>query len=288
MSHAILDSDEPIRAMIVVAGNPLLSIAGQERLRKAFEQLDLLVVIDIYPSATAELAHVVLPSTDMYERDDLNIVNIGTSAQPFAQYTPAVVAPHADRMPEWWIAHRLLQELGLPSILDDDTPDPWAKWRHMLSRGSGVDLADLQGGKFIGFDQDIPTRKALDQFFREQRIELEPSMEFDNIETLKRAVEVDAGVALVHAMEYPVGGAVHVEVVEHAFEVGQLAIVAFLIHQLATALPELRRIDAEVREERLVLHVRRAQRLVVIVDDQSSFHDLGPAIEDPFELLSRG
>lgn len=59
MSHAILDSDDPIRAMIVVAGNPLLSIAGQERLRKAFEQLELLVVIDIYPSATAELAHVV-------------------------------------------------------------------------------------------------------------------------------------------------------------------------------------------------------------------------------------
>ena len=146
MSHAILDSDDPIRAMIVVAGNPLLSIAGQDRLRKAFEQLDLLVVIDIYPSATAELAHVALPSTDMYERDDLNIVNIGTSAQPFAQYTPAVVAPQADRQPEWWIAHRLLQELRLPSILDDESPDPWAKWRHMLARGSGVDLDALQAG----------------------------------------------------------------------------------------------------------------------------------------------
>ena len=95
MADAILDSAEPVRAMIVVAGNPLLSIAGQERLRKAFEQLELLVVIDIYPSATAELAHVVLPCTDMYERDDLNIVNIGTSARPFAQYTPAVVAPAA-------------------------------------------------------------------------------------------------------------------------------------------------------------------------------------------------
>ena len=144
MSHAILDSDEPIRAMIVVAGNPLLSIGGQERLRKAFEQLELLVVIDIYPSATAELAHVVFPATDMYERDDLNIVNIGTSAQPFAQYTPAVVDPHAERRPEWWIAHRLLQEMGLPSILDDDEPDPWSKWRHMLERGSDISLAELQ------------------------------------------------------------------------------------------------------------------------------------------------
>ncbi len=144
LSHAILDSDEPVRALLVVAGNPLLSIAGQERLRKAFEQLELLVVVDIYPSATAELAHVLLPCTDMYERDDLNIVNIGTSAIPFAQYTPAVVEPAAERKPEWWIAHRLLQELGKPSILDDAEPDPWAKWRHMLDRGSGVALAELQ------------------------------------------------------------------------------------------------------------------------------------------------
>ena len=156
MSHAILDSEQPIRAMIVVAGNPLLSIAGQDRLAKAFEQLELLVVIDIYPSATAELAHVVLPSTDMYERDDLNIVNIGTSAQPFAQYTPAVVAPAAERMPEWWIAHRLLQELGLPSILDDTEPDPWAKWRHMLAKGSGIALDELQSGPNAGLPHVLP------------------------------------------------------------------------------------------------------------------------------------
>jgi anaerobic selenocysteine-containing dehydrogenase len=80
----------------------------------------------------------------MYERDDLNVVNIGTSAQPFAQYTPAVVAPAADRKPEWWIAHRLLQELGKKSMLDDPEPDPWEKWRHMLQRGSGIDLSELQ------------------------------------------------------------------------------------------------------------------------------------------------
>jgi anaerobic selenocysteine-containing dehydrogenase len=148
MSHAILDSDAPIRALIVVAGNPLLSIAGEHRLRAAFEHLDLLVVIDIYPSATAEHAHVVLPSTDMYERDDLNIVNIGTSAQPFAQYTPAVAAPKAERKPEWWIAHQLLRHLGKPSLFDGlaegDEPDPWAKWRHMLERGSELRLDELQ------------------------------------------------------------------------------------------------------------------------------------------------
>ena len=144
MADAILDSDDPIRAMFVWAGNPLLSIAGEQRLAKAFEQLDLLVVIDLYPNATAEHADVVLPAADMYEREDLNIVNIGTSAQPFAQYTPAVVEPVGDRRPEWWIAHRLLQEMELPSLLDDAEPDPWSKWKHLLRKGSGVDFEDLR------------------------------------------------------------------------------------------------------------------------------------------------
>mgnify|MGYP003338336717 CR=1 FL=1 len=48
---------------------------------------------DGYTITIVEAAHVVLPATDMFEREDLNIVNIGTSAQPFAQYTPAVVEP---------------------------------------------------------------------------------------------------------------------------------------------------------------------------------------------------
>jgi formate dehydrogenase len=146
LSHHVLDAEVPVRALVVVAGNPLLSIAGEDRLRKAFAQLELLVVIDLYRTATAELAHWVLPATDQYEREDLNIVNIGTSAAPFVQYTPAVVDPAGERRPEWWIVGRLLQALGKPSVLDDDPPDPWAKWRHMLARGSGVELAELQSG----------------------------------------------------------------------------------------------------------------------------------------------
>jgi formate dehydrogenase len=156
MADAILHSEQPVRAMIVMSGNPLLSIAGEDRLRKAFEQLELLVVIDIYPNATAEHAHVLLPATDQYERDDLNIVNIGTSARPFAQYTPAVVEPVGERRPEWWIAHRLLQEMGLPSILDDEHPDPWAKWRHMLERGAGITFDELQQRGTVVLDPITP------------------------------------------------------------------------------------------------------------------------------------
>ena len=156
MSDHILDSADPIRAMMVWAGNPLLSIAGEARLAKAFEQLDFLVVVDIYPSATSEYADVMLPAADMYEREDLNIVNIGTSHRPFAQFTPAVVEPAADRRPEWWVAQRLIAEMGQPSVLDDEQPDPWGKWRHLLAKGSGVALDELREDAIVALDPPEP------------------------------------------------------------------------------------------------------------------------------------
>ena len=68
---------------------------------------------------------------------------------------------------------------------------------HPLAGRTDLALADLAGQKFIGFDPDIPTRKAVDNIFRENKIEIEPVMEFDNIETVKRAVEIDHGVSIV-------------------------------------------------------------------------------------------
>lgn len=68
---------------------------------------------------------------------------------------------------------------------------------HVLAKSTEVDLKTLSGHKFIGFDPDIPTRKAVDQIFRDNRLEITPVMEFDNIETVKRAVEIDHGIAIV-------------------------------------------------------------------------------------------
>ncbi|WP_442889771.1 LysR family transcriptional regulator [Congregicoccus parvus] len=69
--------------------------------------------------------------------------------------------------------------------------------QHALAQEKEVDVRSLSQHKFIGFDPDIPTRKAIDAIFRDFRFEVEPVMEFDNIETVKRAVEIDAGVAIV-------------------------------------------------------------------------------------------
>ena len=55
----------------------------------------------------------------------------------------------------------------------------------------------LAGQKFIGFEPDIPTRKALDKIMKEHGVDPKLAMEFDNIETVKRAVEIEAGISIV-------------------------------------------------------------------------------------------
>ncbi len=68
---------------------------------------------------------------------------------------------------------------------------------HPLAERKRVRLKDLQGEKFISFEPDLPTRKVIDRMLREQGVEIQHTMEFDNIETVKRAVEIENGVSIV-------------------------------------------------------------------------------------------
>jgi LysR family transcriptional regulator, transcriptional activator of the cysJI operon len=69
--------------------------------------------------------------------------------------------------------------------------------QHPFAKTRSVRIKSLSGQKFIGFEPDIPTRKAIDRLLKENSVQVEHVMEFDNIETVKRAVEIDAGVAIV-------------------------------------------------------------------------------------------
>ena len=80
---------------------------------------------------------------------------------------------------------------------DDDILVLVVSPEHPLANESSVNIKDLANQKFIGFEPDIPTRKATDAIFKEEKIEVEPVMEFDNVETVKRAVEINAGMAIV-------------------------------------------------------------------------------------------
>ena len=69
--------------------------------------------------------------------------------------------------------------------------------QHPLARRKSLKVEALAGQKFINFERDLPTRKALDKIFKDHRTEVNTVMQLDNIETLKRAVEIDSGVAIV-------------------------------------------------------------------------------------------
>ena len=69
--------------------------------------------------------------------------------------------------------------------------------QHPFAKQKTVKLKALAGQKIIGFEPDIPTRKALDKILKEHGVEARHAMEFDNVETVKRAVEIDAGVSIV-------------------------------------------------------------------------------------------
>lgn len=68
---------------------------------------------------------------------------------------------------------------------------------HGMAKRSSVKLADLDGINFVAFDRDIPTRRALDRLLREHGAQVQITTELDNVETVKRAVEIGLGISIL-------------------------------------------------------------------------------------------
>jgi DNA-binding transcriptional LysR family regulator len=101
-------------------------------------------------------------------------------------------------------------ELGLvsfPRKWPELTAIPWREEEmvvavHPTHRYAGLDAVDveqLDGETFVGFEADLPIRRAVDRFLRKHGVHVRVALEFDNIETIKRAVEVPSGVAILPA-----------------------------------------------------------------------------------------
>ena len=106
-----------IRALFVTGGNPLMMMAGAEKLERAFAELDLLVTLDIQPSETARAGHYMLPCTSPLERPDLPFVfplMLGLQTRPYLQATDAVVPPPGKARDEATIYLDLARASGAP------------------------------------------------------------------------------------------------------------------------------------------------------------------------------
>lgn len=68
---------------------------------------------------------------------------------------------------------------------------------HKFASRRKISLQKIKGEKFIAFEKDIPTRKKIDRLLKRFGISVEIVMEFDNIETIKRSVEAEIGIAIL-------------------------------------------------------------------------------------------
>lgn len=69
--------------------------------------------------------------------------------------------------------------------------------KHLLSYESQIDIHKLQFERFIAFEKGVPTRAWIDNILERYNVIVRPVMEFDNIETVKRAVEINSGISIL-------------------------------------------------------------------------------------------
>jgi len=92
---------------------------------------------------------------------------------------------------------------------------------HKLAAHKRISVRKLVGEAFVGFERDIPTRKETDRILRRYEVEARYAMELDNIETIKRVVEIGRGVAILPepalGREVEIGSLVAVQLADQVF-----------------------------------------------------------------------
>ncbi len=134
-----------IRALVTVAGNPVLSTPNGAQLDRAFAQLDFMVSLDFYLNETTRHAHVILPPTCGVEHDHYDLIFHHLAVRNTTRYSPPLVAKPEGALHDW----EIIAELG--SRLTDD---PTLKARLRLRPGQMLDIA-LQSGPY-GSAQGLP------------------------------------------------------------------------------------------------------------------------------------
>ncbi|ASR33709.1 dehydrogenase [Prauserella marina] len=188
-----------VRALITVAGNPVLSSPNGRRLDTALAGLDFMVSIDPYLNETTRHADVILPPTVHLERSHYELGLANYAVRNTARYSPPVVERASDQRHDWEIvlqlASRVLGGGALARTLGGFGPEPLLslgllagphglrKLHKGLSLGSlkrrphGVDLGPLE--------RRLPARLAT----RGKKINLVPKIYLDDVPRLRALLD---------------------------------------------------------------------------------------------------
>ncbi len=113
LADEILTSGEDqIRAMVTIAGNPVLSTPNGKLLEKAFESLEFMVAIDIYLNETTKHANIILPTTTGLETPLYDTVFHQFAIRNTAKYSEALFEKNSDQRHDWEILKELTQRFS--------------------------------------------------------------------------------------------------------------------------------------------------------------------------------
>jgi formate dehydrogenase len=134
-------SEDPdrIRALVVVAGNPVITFPNTEKVERALRRLELLVCIDIYPSDTIAFADYALPAATLFEKGGLHFLTSTFEPYPFLEWHSKIVERRGESRSEWEIFKALSRAAGVPFLNDP-----------LLDR-----VARVLDGLGVGFSEDL-------------------------------------------------------------------------------------------------------------------------------------
>ncbi|MET0371699.1 MAG: molybdopterin-dependent oxidoreductase [Sphingobium sp.] len=142
-----------VRALLVEGGNPANALPDRRKTLAALRDLELLVALEPLMTATARLAHYILPPRLIYERPDLPVPwnMIGRTPWPFSQFTPAIVPtpPGSELVDDWYVLWAITKRLGCTLELAGDkldmvNPPHEDELFALMSRGGAVPFEEVR------------------------------------------------------------------------------------------------------------------------------------------------
>ena len=143
LAEEILEPGEgQVRALVTLAGNPVLSTPNSEQLDEALDDLEFMVSIDMYLNETTRHADVILPPPSQLQRGHYDVLLLQFAVRNVANYSEPVL-PLDDGQPDEWeiIAKLTLVAQGLGVDADPAVADDMMIAGHRPRRGEGRALA---------------------------------------------------------------------------------------------------------------------------------------------------
>jgi anaerobic selenocysteine-containing dehydrogenase len=113
-----LRGEHQVRALITVAGNPVLSVPNGKRIHAAMSELDFVVAFDFYINESTSQADIIIPSTTQLEHSNYDFLFTGTCVRNFAQYSPQVFAPEPGALDQCQIINEITARMNGMTLTD--------------------------------------------------------------------------------------------------------------------------------------------------------------------------